>query len=130
MSYEKLNSKGQSLVEFTIVLPIILVLILGLLEFGLILNSYITINTISRNGARLASVGASDLEINQELIIDAPNIDFNKVTVTISPNESDRLRGESVRVDILYKYNVNIPFINLIIGSEVDLKSSNSMRIE
>ncbi|BEP27719.1 TadE/TadG family type IV pilus assembly protein [Helicovermis profundi] len=127
---KKLNSKGQSLVEFTIVLPIILVLILGLLEFGLILNSYITINTISRNGARLASVGASDLEINQELIIDAPNIDFNKVTVTISPNESDRLRGESVRVDILYKYNVNIPFINLIIGSEVDLKSSNSMRIE
>jgi hypothetical protein len=48
---------GQSLVEFTILLPILLIMISGLIEFGFLLNYYLDLVDAAREGARW---GASD----------------------------------------------------------------------
>ncbi len=47
--------KGQSLVEMTFLLPILLVLLSGLIEFGFMLNEYLSIQDAVRNAARFAS---------------------------------------------------------------------------
>ncbi|MBI5839403.1 MAG: pilus assembly protein [Chloroflexi bacterium] len=51
----KRKSKGQSLVEFAIALPIIILLFSGLVEFGFILNYYLSLLDATRESARLYS---------------------------------------------------------------------------
>jgi len=47
--------RGQSLVEMAILLPILLILLSGLIEFGFMLNEYLTLQDGVRNAARFAS---------------------------------------------------------------------------
>ena len=46
---------GQSLVEFTLLLPILLMMLSGLIEFGFMLNSYLDVIDASREAARFAA---------------------------------------------------------------------------
>jgi hypothetical protein len=52
--------RGQGLVEFALILPVFLLLILGIIEFGRIMVTYSSISTASRDAVRYAvSVGDS-----------------------------------------------------------------------
>ena len=55
---------GQSLLEFSLTLPIVFLLIMGIIEFGRLLITYTAISSASREGARFgAAVGNDDLGI-------------------------------------------------------------------
>ena len=49
------SRRGQSLVEFTLILPVILTMVLGMLELGFAINHSTTIETATRQGARVGS---------------------------------------------------------------------------
>ena len=53
----KRGQRGQSLVEFAMVLPILTILIFGVIDFSLGLRSYISLTNATREGARYAAVG-------------------------------------------------------------------------
>lgn len=53
------DSSGQSLLEFTICLPLILALVLGVVEVGYALLDQQVINKLTREGSNLISRGAS-----------------------------------------------------------------------
>jgi len=48
---------GQALVEFALVLPLLLLLLFGIIEFGLALNRYLSLNDAVRAGARELALG-------------------------------------------------------------------------
>jgi Flp pilus assembly protein TadG len=48
---------AQSLVEFALIVPMLLILLFGIVDFGLGLRAYISIASATREGARYASVG-------------------------------------------------------------------------
>jgi len=54
------SEKGQSAVEFALVLPLLLVLLLGIIEFGWFLNAKITITGAAREGARHYAIHKND----------------------------------------------------------------------
>ena len=54
------NEKGASAVEFALVLPIFVMLIFGIFQFGIAFNNWIAITHAAREGARLAAVGHYD----------------------------------------------------------------------
>lgn len=62
------GERGQSAVEFGILLPIFLLLIVGVVEVNNALNSYITVVSASRDGARLGSKGAATSAAVQALV--------------------------------------------------------------
>lgn len=125
------NEKGQSLVEFAILLPVLLLLIMGILEFGLMLNSYLTINNSAREGARLGIVSGSNSEISNLITNISPNLDSQNLHVSITPPlEGSRKSGGTISVEVIYNYQVTIPIINNILGNVVVLKAQTSMRIE
>jgi len=93
--------RGQSLVEITLLLPLLLIVVSGLLEFGFILNEYLTVMDAARNAARFSSDGMftsrdgnhdcnstadffrqSACVVIQELAQEQPN-------VSIDPDEGD-----------------------------------------
>ncbi|MEO6206487.1 MAG: TadE/TadG family type IV pilus assembly protein [Candidatus Limnocylindrales bacterium] len=49
-------ARGQSLVEFALVLVPLFLILLGIIQFGFIFNSYVTITNASREGARTGTV--------------------------------------------------------------------------
>jgi hypothetical protein len=53
--YLRLSNRGQSLVEVALLFPVLLVLLSGLLEFGFLLNEYLTLQDAVRNAARFSS---------------------------------------------------------------------------
>lgn len=51
------KSVGQSLVEFTVLLPVLLMMLSGLIEFGFMLNYYLDLIDAAREAARWAAGG-------------------------------------------------------------------------
>jgi Flp pilus assembly protein TadG len=54
------NERGQSAVEFALVLPILIIILLGIIEFGWFLNAKITITSAAREGARVYAIHGGD----------------------------------------------------------------------
>jgi Flp pilus assembly protein TadG len=51
------SEDAQSLVEFGLILPIFLILVFGIIDFGMGLRAYITVAQATREGARYGIVG-------------------------------------------------------------------------
>jgi Flp pilus assembly protein TadG len=56
---------GQSLVEFSLILAPLLLLLLGIVQFGFIFNTYITVSTAAREAAREGTIYVYDRDITQ-----------------------------------------------------------------
>ena len=54
------HERGQSLVEFTLLAPVLLIALIGLAELGNALNSYLTVVNTARDAARLYSRGGAE----------------------------------------------------------------------
>jgi len=52
------NNRGNALIEFALVLPILLLVLFGITELGRMIMTTNVLNTASREGARLAAVSA------------------------------------------------------------------------
>lgn len=57
MMKRNLRQRGQSVVELAIILPFLILLIIGMVEIGFALRSYLYVNTACREGIRFASRG-------------------------------------------------------------------------
>jgi len=55
LSRNSKKSRGQSLVEFTLMLPVLLIMLSGLVEMGFMLNSYLDVIDAARETARFAA---------------------------------------------------------------------------
>jgi Flp pilus assembly protein TadG len=53
------DERGQDLVEFVLTMPVLLVMVFGILEFGTLLDIGHSLSVVSREGANIASRGAS-----------------------------------------------------------------------
>src|SRR5947208_10432280 len=53
---KKTNEQGQTMTEFTLVLPILALLLFGIIQFGIVFNQYLTLTDAVRAGARKAAV--------------------------------------------------------------------------
>lgn len=56
------KEKGQSLVEFALVIPILLIFILAIIEYGWLLNAKITLTSAARESVRAAVVSSVSRE--------------------------------------------------------------------
>jgi TadE-like protein len=59
------DDDGQNLVEFALLLPILLYILMGIMQFGLIFAVYLTMNNTVREGARWASIYIYDNTLSQ-----------------------------------------------------------------
>lgn len=130
--YKKLltREQGQALVEFAIILPILLLLLFGIVEFGRIYSANLIVNHGARAGARAASLGVTDTEVLATVMSAATTLDTAKLTVAITPALADRKRGQEVQVEVRYPVVIVAPFISAITGPIVTVNGANVMRLE
>ena len=124
------NEKGQALVEFAIILPILLLLVMGIFEFGMLLNSYLTVQNVAREGARLGIVGGTDVQINNLIDEISPTLTPADLIVSVTPTSGNRTSGNKLTVYVTYNYHTTVPIIGALINNIVVLRAETSMRIE
>ncbi|MBN2089299.1 pilus assembly protein [candidate division KSB1 bacterium] len=95
------NQAGQSLVEFALVLPVFIIVIFGIIEFGRIWMTMNVITSAAREGVRIAAVTPPDVARVQNTVqnlLNASNINGAIITVA-GPNAA---REVTVTVQCTY----------------------------
>ena len=94
------TEKAQSLVEFALVLPALVLLVFGALEFGRVTQTLLVVSNAAREGARYAAVGFSEGEIRQKVEEAAPSLDPEELVVEVTNAEGPT--GTPVTVEVTY----------------------------
>ncbi len=114
--------------EFALVLPILLLVIIGMIEAGRLVFSYSTLTSATREGARLGSVVPTNFTaIRNQVVSSAYGLGLTALDVTISCQPSnDCSSGNQIVVAATYRFR---PIVGGILPS-VPLTTSASMTIE
>ncbi len=119
---------GQSLVELVLVLPFLLLVLLGILDFGRILVIHQMVSEAARDGTRYASIGDTDSQIGQAVQNDTVVLG-DQVGWSVSPSGS-RYSGDVVTVNVNDTVAIVDPIMMMFVGAEYTVASSFSMRVE
>jgi len=131
--HEKLcrDSRGQAIVETALVLPLLLLLLMGIIEFGRLGNTYLAVTHAARHGVRHATVGASNSDIVARVQAAATPLTRENITVEVTPVSALRRSGQDVTVTVTYPLRLYLPFANLVFtANPVVVRSSLTMRAE
>lgn len=116
------------MVEFAIIVPILLMIVLAIFQFGIVFHNYITITDASRAGARQASVGRGMANPTGVAVArvrgSAANLDQSKLGVSI---QSSWAQGSDVTVTVSYPYSVSI--LGMVVKSGT-LATQTTERVE
>lgn len=125
------DESGQSLVEFALLLPIIILLIFGFFQLSLAIHANLKLQHVTFYATH---VGA--LSNNDEKIIGAIEsfYDEDEIQVTIENknsqdqviSSSDRRYGDTISVELKHEYPIAIPYLTL---THLNLTNVASMRI-
>ena len=133
------GEKGQALVEFALLVPIFLMLLFAIVDFGMGFHSWITVTNSAREGARLGAVAGTEQQIMDRVFDTATliNEDTNMTVTVTNAADDGGDPGESVVVQVDYDYDLITPLASLvaflsgdIIGPTLELSSTAEMRLE
>lgn len=116
------------MVEFVLVLPVLLVVLFGIIQFGLTFNNYLALTDAVRAGARTAAVSRfssnPSLDTTNRVKTASGDLDGTKVNVTVT---STWAYGTDVVVRATYPYSINL--LGVVVASG-QLSSATTERVE
>ncbi len=144
------NGKGASAVEFAIILPVLIVMLFGIIEFGLVLYDKAVITNASREGARQGTLFKTDPS-DPSQHMSCPDI-LNKVSTVVTAYCADKVvtfkdppgtcntatstcsgtdQGDELTVVVTYQYDyLVIPAFISTIAGPITINATTIMRME
>jgi Flp pilus assembly protein TadG len=134
----KKNQDGQAMVEFVLVAPILLLLVFGIVQLGILFNNYETLTDAVRAGARQAAVSRTLTDPTGTAVSrvrsSAANLDTSAdvLEVTVDPYDPKSgthswAQGGDVTVTATYPYSISLLGIVVKAGK---LTSQTTERVE
>jgi Flp pilus assembly protein TadG len=80
----KTSDRGTAAVEFVLVVPVLLLIVFGIIDFGRALNAQIALTGAAREGVRLAALGYSNAAVQARVAAAAPSLSGVTATVVAS----------------------------------------------
>ena len=138
---------GQALPEFAIVLPVLLLFIMGIVDFGRAIYAYNAVSNAARMGVRTAIVNQNPDEISSRAAAQATSLGINPTALCTAPSgvcvefkDSTQqetctdLYGADLKscvaiVTVKYTYTAITPIIGNLIGG-IPLTSTSIQAIE
>ena len=118
------SEHGQTAVEFALVAPFIIVLLLAVIQFAVAFHDYVTLTDAARAGARRAIVarfGGGNFNDAKQTVRDAASsLDQNLLNQPGAIDVSDpsgMTAGTLVTVTVKYPFTIDIPLIGLTVSS-------------
>ncbi|MBS4196146.1 TadE/TadG family type IV pilus assembly protein [Lederbergia citri] len=122
------SQKGQSLVETALILPILIMLLFGIVDFGRIFHAYLTLDHAGREAARSAAIGKEDGEIENKIASSTTSLGSG-VNSNIFPSKAIRKSGDDVTITLTYTVNLITPILGQTVKN-IDLENKTVMRVE
>jgi len=132
---------GQALVEFTLILPIFLLLLFAIVDFGRGFYTWVLVTNAAREGARMAAVQSDASTIDQR-IYDSfcdnypSSCGLDPAKLSISKTNVQGSRGSAVQIDLSYDFQFATPIggiLNIVSGGSLTaptITAHSSMRLE
>ncbi len=128
------RDRGAAAVEFALLLPILLLLVFGIIDFGRALNAQVTLTQAAREGARLAALNQPNVVSRTQ----AAATGLSPVTVTVT---SSCPTGAGQGVDAVVQTSYSFSFVTPVgavaglfggsgFGSPITLSAQGEMPCE
>lgn len=115
-----LNERGAVAAEFAILLPILLTILFGIMEFGMMMYGREVVTNAAREGARAGIVQGPPKRTKTDILniadtyltgtgINTLDVDFDTIGEGLA-------NPSTLTVTALYRYNFLIPYIPTIVG--------------
>jgi Flp pilus assembly protein TadG len=127
------SEHGQAAVEFALVVPVLLLLLLSIIQGGIVFHNYLTVTDAARAAARqaiearISGVTLSDVQLTAQSA--ASDLDPTKLGVSLDdPSDpSFNQSGSQLTVTVTYPYSINI--LGVVVASG-NLTSRMTGRLE
>src|SRR5213592_4577567 len=121
------RSVGSATVEFALVLPLVLVVVLALVQVGLVVRDRLLVEAAARAAARAAAVQDDLAAIEAAAFQAAAGLDPARGRVDVARSGS---RGDPVTVHVTYDDPFRVPLVAWLLGSGVTLTADAAARQE
>lgn len=129
------SSRGNTAVEFGIIGPFFILLILGVMQFGLIMQNYNAVRNLASDGARFAAVeyqkgtnsptSAIETWMRARAVSGAYNLDTDLLTITVTQATTSSLTGLK-QFDIAISYAAT-DYLWSVVGDTMNVSASKSV---
>lgn len=129
------REEGQAMVEFALVLPVFLLILCGIIDFGWLFYNQLSLNNACREGARYAVVntaeGASTQAIENHIKNLTTSVFANDgVDITIEyTSQGDPTAGD-ITVSLEADISFFTPVLSTVLGREKTITSTVTMKVE
>lgn len=124
------KQKGQAILELALVLPIILIIFCGIVDFGRILHAKEQLNLVAQEAVRLGGLGKSDSEVTAFVMDKATLKDKDTIALSFTPKYANRKSGDYLTLKITYEVKYITPFMNVILPSPCIIDAESTIRVE
>lgn len=126
------KEEGQAVVELALTLPILIMILCGIIDFGWIFTNQNIIDNASREGARYAIVHSTDVAVIKTYTKSVtPDNIRNSLTVTVTFSNPSAPRQGDVTVDVDGGVTALTPIAGVFTqGAIINLDSSCTMKVE
>ena len=116
---------GQASVELALVLPLVVILLLGVVQLGLLVRDQILVVHAAREAAREAAVDPAP-DASRRAALASSTLADDRLTVTATGRGA---AGSRVRVEVAYRAPTAVPLLGAAVG-DLTLRASATMRVE
>jgi Flp pilus assembly protein TadG len=121
------RAAGSATVEFALVLPLVLVVVLALVQVGLLVRDRLLVEAAARAAARAAAVQDDPAAISAAALAAAPGLDPAQASVEMMRVGE---RGSPVTVRFAYAESFRVPLVGWLLGAGVTLTAEAAARQE
>ena len=134
------DERGQSLVETALVLPLLLLLIVGILDFGRVTYSYAHLQMAAQETVRKGGLGKTDAEMtafaknyvhlgdSSKLIVEISTLSDNNMQPIAAG--TPRKSGNYVKVKLKYPLKLYTPLLSNLFPSPLYAETDSTIRVE
>ena len=129
------SEDGQAMVEFALVLPVFLLILCGIIDFGWLFYNQLSLNNACREGARYAVVNTAE-DANTQAIINH----IGNTTTTVFANDGVDIKIEysspndptagDITVSMEAEISFFTPVLSTVLGKEKTITSTVIMKVE
>lgn len=116
----KLNERGAAATEFALLLPVFLMILFGIIEFGMVMYGREVVTNAAREGARAGIVQGPPKRTSGQITTIANSYltgtGINQADVTFTPAGVGLASPNTLTVTAQYNYRFLIPYIPNVLG--------------
>lgn len=124
------RERGANLVEFALVVPLLVLMLVGVADLGRAFSTYIAITNAAREGARFASkLPYSESAIEDKVIAEASSSGIMLTADEIEVNNLNGTSGDPITVTVVHDFPLILGSLIGLPGGSITLRNSSTMVI-